>query len=211
MSLGIDIFQEIFATIQSNKLRTFLTGFSVAWGIFMLILLLGSGAGIENGVKNEFKGIATNGIWVHQGQTSIPYKGLPLGRSIQFVNADYEDIKTSLRGVEHITARYYLWTNNLVSYKNESGDFNIIGCHPAHKYLRETLILKGRLLNQKDIETSRKVAVIGKLPLVGHLEPRGLLIPGGLPFFFFLVNHLISSLAPLMPHLVLCRQHWRSQ
>ena len=163
MSLGIDIFQEIFATIQSNKLRTFLTGFSVAWGIFMLILLLGSGAGIENGVKNEFKGIATNGIWVHQGQTSIPYKGLPLGRSIQFVNADYEDIKTSLRGVEHITARYYLWTNNLVSYKNESGDFNIIGCHPAHKYLRETLILEGRLLNQKDIETSRKVAVIGKL------------------------------------------------
>ena len=162
MSLGIDIFQEIFATIQSNKLRTFLTGFSVAWGIFMLILLLGSGAGIENGVKNEFKGIATNGIWVHQGQTSIPYKGLPLGRSIQFVNADYEDIKTSLRGVEHITARYYLWTNNLVSYKNESGDFNIIGCHPAHKYLRETLILEGRLLNQKDIETSRKVAVIGK-------------------------------------------------
>jgi len=162
MSLGIDIFQEIFATIQSNKLRTFLTGFSVAWGIFMLILQLGSGAGIENGVKNEFKGIATNGIWVHQGQTSIPYKGLPLGRSIQFVNADYEDIKTSLRGVEHITARYYLWTNNLVSYKNESGDFNIIGCHPAHKYLRETLILEGRLLNQKDIETSRKVAVIGK-------------------------------------------------
>ena len=163
MRLDIDLFQEIFCTIQSNKLRTFLTGFSVAWGIFMLILLLGSGTGIENGVKKEFKGIATNGIWIHQGQTSLPYKGMPLGRSINFINADYEDIKTTVPGVEHITARYYMWSNNLITYKNEYGDFNIIGCHPAHRFLRKMLLLNGRLLNQKDIDDHRKVAVIGKL------------------------------------------------
>jgi putative ABC transport system permease protein len=163
MKFDIDLFQEIFSTIQSNKLRTFLTGFSVAWGIFMLILLLGSGTGIEKGVKKEFKGIATNGIWIHQGQTSLPYKGMPLGRSINFVNADYEDIKATVPGVEHITARYYMWSNNLITHKNEYGDFNIIGCHPAHRFLRETLLLNGRLLNQKDIDGYRKVAVIGRL------------------------------------------------
>jgi putative ABC transport system permease protein len=159
----MDLFQEIFSTIQSNKLRTFLTGFSVAWGIFMLILLLGSGTGIENGVKNEFKAIATNGIWIHQGQTSLPFKGMPLGRPIQFVNADYKDIKTSVNGVEYITARYYLWSNNLVYYQNEYGDFSIIGCHPDHRYLRKTVLLEGRLMNQKDVAESRKVAIVGKL------------------------------------------------
>ena len=78
----VDRFQEIYSTIQKNKLRTVLTGFSVAWGIFMLILLLGSGTGIENGVKNEFRNLATNSIWVHPGQTSKPYKGLQPGRQI---------------------------------------------------------------------------------------------------------------------------------
>ena len=159
----MDLFQEIFSTIQSNKLRTFLTGSSVAWGIFMLILLLGSGTGIENGVKNEFKAIATNGIWIHQGQTSLPFKGMPLGRPVKFVNADYEDIKTSVEKVEHITARYYLWSNNLVSYRREYGDFSIIACHPDHRYLRKTILLAGRLMNQKDVAGSRKVAIIGKL------------------------------------------------
>lgn len=159
----MDLLHEIFGTIQSNKLRTVLTGFSVAWGIFMLILLLGSGNGIENGVNQEFKDIATNGIWIHQGQTSIPFKGLPLGRSVRFVNDDFREIKSAVKGVEHITARYYLWSNNLISYKNEYGDFNIIGCHPDHRYLRKTPLLEGRMIHPKDIDDSRKVAVIGKL------------------------------------------------
>ena len=75
-----------------------MTGFSVAWGIFMLILLLGSGTGIEHGVKNEFKKSATNSIWIHRGQTSVPYKGLKSGRRIQFTNEDHEEIKNSVNG-----------------------------------------------------------------------------------------------------------------
>ncbi len=159
----IDRFQEIYSTIQKNRLRTALTGFSVAWGIFMLILLLGSGTGIENGIVNEFRNLATNSIWVHPGQTSKPYKGLQPGRQIEFTNADYDEIKTNLEGVEHITARYYLWNTNLITYKKEYGAFNIIAFHPDHKYLENTILIEGRLINAFDVSRARKVATIGTL------------------------------------------------
>jgi putative ABC transport system permease protein len=129
----------------------------------MLILLLGSGTGIENGVKAEFKNFATNSIWVHRGQTSKPYKGLQPGRQIQFYNEDYENIKSSVQGIEHITARFYLWDSNLVTYKDEYGAFNIVACHPDHRYLEKTILAAGRLINEFDIEQSRKVATIGTL------------------------------------------------
>jgi putative ABC transport system permease protein len=163
LSLSYDKLHEIYSTVRKNKLRTLLTGFTVSWGIFMLILLLGSGTGIENGVKNEFKNIATNSIWVHQGQTSIPHEGLQLGRKIQFTDADYEDVKTSLEGVEHITARYYMWNDNIVSYKREYANFHIVACHPDHQYIEKTIIRKGRMINETDIKEYRKVAVIGTL------------------------------------------------
>jgi putative ABC transport system permease protein len=163
MLFDIDKLQEIYNTVHKNKLRTFLTGFSVSWGIFMLILLLGSGTGIENGVKAEFKNVATNSIWVHRGQTSKPYKGMQPGRRIQFTNEDYEKTKSSLKGIEHITARFYLWDNNLVTYKNEYGAFNIVACHPDHRYLEKTILADGRLINEIDVEQFRKVATIGTL------------------------------------------------
>ncbi len=163
MLFDIDKLQEIYSTVRKNKLRTMLTGFSVSWGIFMLILLLGSGSGIENGVKAEFKNIATNSIWVHRGQTSKPYKGLQPGRRIQFTNDDYEKIKSSIRGIEHITARFYLWDNNLVSYRKEYGSFNIVACHPDHHYLEKTILADGRLINEIDVAQFRKVATIGTL------------------------------------------------
>jgi putative ABC transport system permease protein len=163
MLFDIDKLQEIYHTVHKNKLRTFLTGFSVSWGIFMLILLLGSGTGIENGVKAEFKNVATNSIWVRSGQTSKPYKGLQPGRHIKFTNDDYEKIKSSVRGIEHITARFYLWDNNLVTYKKEYGTFNIVAGHPADRYLEKTILAEGRLINEIDVEQFRKVATIGTL------------------------------------------------
>jgi putative ABC transport system permease protein len=129
----------------------------------MLILLLGSGTGIENGIKNEFRNVATNSIWVHPGQTSKPFKGLQPGRQIEFTNTDYDEIKTNLEGVEHITARYYLWNTNLISYQKEYGAFNIIAFHPDHKFLENTLLKEGRLINELDISRARKVATIGTL------------------------------------------------
>lgn len=157
----IDIYQEIYSTMRKNKLRTALTGFSVAWGIFMLVLLLGAGTGIENGVKHQFRNIATNSIWVHPGQTSKPHKGLQPGRSIKLTNADYDEINTNLDGVEHLTARYYMWNSNQITYGHEYGAFNIIAAHPDHRFLENTILVTGRLINDLDVLRIRKVATIG--------------------------------------------------
>jgi putative ABC transport system permease protein len=158
---SIDRWQEIYSTIRKNKLRTFLTGFSVAWGIFMLIILLGSGNGLENGVSDQFKGGAINGIWISNGMTSMEYKGLKSGRQISFTNHDYNIVKGTITGYDHISARLFLG-NNLVSYKKEYGSFFISPCHPDYGIIKDILMLQGRFVNNIDINEFRKVAVIGE-------------------------------------------------
>jgi putative ABC transport system permease protein len=157
----LDKWQEIFSTVQKNKLRTFLTGFSVAWGIFMLVVLLGSGKGLENGVAQQFQGGATNGIWITSGITSMKYKGLQIGRNIKFTNEDYNVLNTTIKGHDRISARLFLG-NNLTSYKNQYGSFFISPCHPDYGYIKEVEMIQGRFLNNIDIRDFRKVAVIGE-------------------------------------------------
>lgn len=157
----LDKWQEIYSTVRKNKLRTFLTGFSVAWGIFMLIILLGSGAGLENGVHEQFKGGALNGVWISNGVTSMQYKGLKTGRRIKFTNEDYLSVKQTTRGADRISARLFLG-NRLISYKDEYGSFFLSPCHPDYGYIKEVDIIQGRFLNDLDISEFRKVAVIGE-------------------------------------------------
>ncbi|MBT7085130.1 MAG: ABC transporter permease [Desulfobacterales bacterium] len=161
MRFDLDIVYEISNTFRMNKLRTFLTGFTVSWGIFMLIILLGSGNGIETGVKKEFERDAVNSIRMRGGKSSIAHKGRKTGRIIELKNDDYDDIKRSINGVEYISSRYYIWRNNSVSYNNEFGTFRIIGCHPDHKYLEKTVIINGRMINNIDMDHLRKIVVIG--------------------------------------------------
>ncbi len=158
----LDKWQEIFSTIKKNKLRTFLTGFSVAWGIFMLIVLLGSGYGLENGVQKEFEGDAENTLWVNQGITSIAHKGYKPGRFIRFTNTDYDDIKT-IDSVEFISSRFTIWENNTISYKNEYGSFDIFCSHPDYGKIENLEVINGRFLNNLDVEEYRKVTAIGRL------------------------------------------------
>ena len=101
--LDVDSWQEILDTVRKNKLRTFLTGFSVCWGIFILIILLGSGHGLANGVEYQFRDDAVNSIWIRPGQTSLPHQGLKPGRQIQFTNEDHDEIVESVHGVELLT------------------------------------------------------------------------------------------------------------
>ena len=119
----IDIWQEILSTIRKNKLRTFLTGFSVAWGIFMLMVLLGSGNGLQNGVKEQFADNAENIMWMWTGKTSVPYHGLKEGREVRFNNDDYDYLKDEAEGVEQVSARFFLRGDVVFSYGKEYGSF----------------------------------------------------------------------------------------
>jgi len=158
----VDVWQEIFSTIKKNKLRTFLTGFSVAWGIFMLMILLGSGNGLQNGVKEQFADNSVNIMWLWTGETSMPYKGLKEGRPIKFKNADYTFLSEKNADLEEVSSRFYLPGNILYTYKNEYGSFETSSCHPALKEMEKVNIVSGRFINDLDMTDFRKVIVIGE-------------------------------------------------
>ena len=159
----VDKWQEILSTIRKNKLRTALTGFSVAWGIFMLVVLLGSGYGLENGVKREFMGDAVNYISINSGVTSLPYKGMKAGRRIQFTNED-RDLLHRLDRVEKSSTRTWVYLENgTLAYKNEYGTFDIFAILPDYKLVESLEMTSGRFLNDKDVDDTRKVVAIGRL------------------------------------------------
>lgn len=164
----IDKWQEIFATIRKNRLRTFLTGFSVAWGIFMLIVLLGTGTGLENGVRHQFSRDAVNSLWFNGGKTATAYRGLQPGREIRFRNSDQEMIGVNTRHLESLTSRLNLWDINQVNYRNKYGTFSIRACNPGMVYSEKIDVLRGRFVNELDVKESRKVACVGKM-LVAEL------------------------------------------
>ena len=183
----LDKWQEIFSTINKNRLRTFLTGFSVAWGIFMLILLLGSGKGLQNGAENQFAGDAINSVWISPGKTSMPYKGYKPDRFIRLENDDFEDIKLYQEGIENLSARKYLQGSGMTTYRNKTGNFDILGCMPGEKEAEQITIIQGRFVDQLDIKEARKVACIGidmKIELFGNeVDPIGEYINvQGIPF-----------------------------
>ncbi|MCP4200573.1 MAG: ABC transporter permease [bacterium] len=158
----LDKWQEILATIRQNKLRTFLTGFSVAWGILMLVVLMGSGEGLANGIEYQFRDDAVNSIWVRSGQTSVPHAGLQPGRNVRFTNEDHEIIARDIDGVEYITSRFYPRGQLTVAYRGETGSYDIRSVHPDHQHLEKTIVSEGRFLNDLDIAEYRKVAAIGE-------------------------------------------------
>jgi putative ABC transport system permease protein len=155
----IDKWQEILATIKKNKMRTFLTGFSVAWGIFMLMILLGSGNGLSNGVAANFMNDAVNAMWIWTGETTIPYQGMKSGRPIQFHNVDQEIVQ-KVSGVGVSSGRYFMG-NTRYSYNKESGEYTTITCHPELKDVENLILNEGRFINKIDILQKRKVVVLG--------------------------------------------------
>lgn len=186
MIIDLDNWQELYSTIRKNKLRTFLTGFAVSWGIFMLIFLLGAGKGLENGVRDQFKGDAMNRMWIGSGETSLPYKGLKTGRQITFRNDDYDFLKTNIPGVDEVAGKFNLWRNNTLSYKSNYGAFDIACVHPEYKLIEDLEVEKGRFLNQSDLLAYRKVGVIGirvKEALFKNTDPIGKYLQvAGVPF-----------------------------
>nr|WP_321234356.1 ABC transporter permease [uncultured Psychroserpens sp.] len=158
----IERWQEIFETLRKNKLRTFLTGLSVASGIFILVILLGFSRGLENGVKSEFERDATNLITVWTGVTTKEYKGLNPGRYIQMKNENFDFISEKYKNnIEHETSLYSIWGAD-ISYKNESVRYQVRGAMPGHQFIENADMETGRFVSETDLDENRKIAVIGR-------------------------------------------------
>ncbi len=158
---SLERWQEIFETIRKNKLRTFLTGLSVASGIFILVILLAIGQGMQNGIASEFENDATNRISVWTGVTSESYKGLNPGRRIQLDNADYEMAKAKNEDqLEYKSGVYSRW-GQITSYKTENGSYRVEGVLGDYQFLENATLTTGRYINQSDNDAYEKVAIIG--------------------------------------------------
>lgn len=170
-----DTWKEIFETIQKNKLRTFLSGFTVALGILIFVSLFGLGNGLINTFDKFFKDDATNTIFLFPGRTSVPYKGYKSERRIEFENSDVEDIKKNFAMfLDYTTPR--ISRNALVKYKEESNNYQTRAVDWAHQFAEKTIIMKGRYLNVEDVKNKTKHAVIGRLvekDLFGSEESMG--------------------------------------
>jgi putative ABC transport system permease protein len=159
----LDKWQEIFATMRRNKLRTFLTGFSVAWGIFILIILLGCGKGLEHGVTSMFEGDAINSIWISGGETSKPYKGYKAKRPVRLSNPDYLNTRENVSGLSGLSTRTrVIKTTGLVYHNRSFMNYDIQACMPDMQEGEGVKLLSGRFINSTDMRENRKVVVIGK-------------------------------------------------
>ena len=158
---SIERWQEIFETIRKNKLRTFLTGLSVASGIFILVILLGFGQGLSNGIAEEFKNDASNSIWVWSQVTSKEYKGLNPGRRIQMENENFDYlVKKHEDDIEYKSSVFRIW-RGAINYKNEAGNYRVEGTYPEFQFIENTSLVVGRFFNLMDYKNIEKVAVIG--------------------------------------------------
>ena len=183
----LERWQEIFDTIRKNKLRTFLTGLSVASGIFILVILLGFGQGMRNGIAREFEQDASTSIWVWPGLTTKEYKGLNPGRRIQLRNENFDDWSDmNTDRLEYNSSRIFV-NNITVTYGNEALVYGVRGVHDEFQFIENAKLVEGRFINYADLVSTAKVLVIGnkiRKDVFGHLEsPIGELVDiSGIPF-----------------------------
>jgi len=162
----LDRWQQIYSVLKKNKLRTFLTAFGVFWGIFMLIIMLGSGNGMKNGITEGIGDFATNSFFMWGQQTSLPYAGYSKGRNISFKNQDIETLRQNIPDIELISPKLQL--GNYGNDKDNvvrgilSGSYTINGDYPAFNKIDPAVMIRGRFINEMDMQNKRKVAVIGR-------------------------------------------------
>lgn len=159
-----DSWDEIIEALSSNWFRTVMTAFGVLWGIFILVILLAAGNGLENGIRQGFNGMATNSMFMWSQTASQPYKGLPKGRRYNFKTDDVPAIKQNVQGLRYVSPRNQLGGfrggNNVVRGL-QTGAFNVYGDYPEIIQQQPMDITSGRFVNYSDIRENRKVAIIG--------------------------------------------------
>ena len=160
---------EIFDTIRKNKLRTFLSGFTVALGIFIFVILFGFGNGLSNTFQKFFNDDNSNSMFVFPGRTSEPFKGYETGRRIEFDNSDLKVIIDNFdKYIESISPRIYDYAN--IKYKHKSNNYSIRAVSPSHQYNEMTIMMQGRFLHEDDITHKKRHAVIGRLVALDLFE-----------------------------------------
>ena len=156
----IERWQEIFDTIRKNKLRTFLTGLSVASGIFILVILLGFGQGMQNGIEAEFKGDAATSIWVWPNRTTVEYKGLNPGRRIQLRNENFDVITENLPIDYEKASLLYFPRSVQIIYKNDLLVYEVTWTNGDLQEIENEFLAEGRYINETDVRDNTKVAII---------------------------------------------------
>ncbi|WP_036382510.1 ABC transporter permease [Muricauda sp. MAR_2010_75] len=160
-----DRWREILEVLTTNVWRTIFTAFGVCWGIFILIVLLAAGKGLENGIKQDFGDIATNTMFMWTRATTKPYEGLPKGRSFEFKISDVQAIQDNVPNMRFISPRNQLGgfrgSNNVVR-GIRTGAYNVYGDYPEIINQDPMTVTSGRFLNFNDIQDKRKVAIIGQ-------------------------------------------------
>lgn len=177
--IDVDDWQEVLSTLQKNPLRTAMTAWGVFWGTFMLVLMLGFGNGLERGVSKNMLGFGQNNVYMWGGRTTRPHGGMPPGRWIQLKTSDMEAIAATVPGVMALSPRVQLggWQDgNNVTYGEKTGNFGVMGDYPEFATVERVALVRGRFINQLDMNERRKVAVIGtnvRDILFGAEEPLG--------------------------------------
>ncbi len=160
-----DRWQEIFSAIKKNKLRSALTAFGVFWGIFMLVVMIGSGNGLKNGVYEGVKDFATNSAFVWSKNTTVAYKGFKRGRDWSFTNRDIKTLKDQVPELDIIAPRLSGWKLNRgenVVRDEKSAAFSINGDYPSYQKIDPSTMVFGRFINDNDTKLKRKVCILGE-------------------------------------------------
>ena len=160
-----DNFREIWSTVRQNKLRTFLTGFSVSWGIFMLIVLLAAGNGLRNGVMHNFRNMSMNKVQVWNGYTNKPWKGMQSGRIIHFKESDLETLRLRFPEIDLLSAN--VWHDDTLSVGQEYLSGQMQGVFPDHAKINYVNVNaeNGRFINDLDMQGERRWRTISILQL----------------------------------------------
>ena len=175
-----DAWLEVAHNVLAHPLRTALTGVSVALGIFILVVMQGLGYGLQHGVESQFADDAVNSIWVKTGRTQIPYRGSQSNRPVRLTNQDLPGLASQADTIPAFSRRIRLWGAEMVwenpKGENKSGEFGVRGVDPAHIELERSVLLSGRYINDRDVNESKKVAVVGPnivQDLFGKTNPVG--------------------------------------
>lgn len=177
--IDLDSMHEVFSTLSRNKLRLLMTASGVFWGIFMLLVMLGFGNGLEAGVSKNMIGFVSNSVYTWGQRTSKPHEGFQPGRRVRLRNEDAAALEAGLDDVAVVAPRAQLggWRDgNNVTYQEKTGNFSVMGDTPAITQIVPIFPYEGRFLNQLDMDQRRKVAVIGeqvRTVLFGRQSPLG--------------------------------------